>query len=191
MSSKPSQIRTIDPFASYNSNVANKLTRMLTQNDNVLLSKNSLRLELDSTSPLTTVVVRTGTVFKDDVLIEVTADHQVDFTDSENYIQYGAGFDEIGYYYVCLEYSYVKSRPSPDVDIKILKPSQRSTYPTATSLLLLGVVKVVNVGIAQGIDLSDPLHNFDPENQRPGIQPHVSAAPCPNNQEPMRCLSRL
>lgn len=164
MSSKPSQTRTIDPFAPYNSNVANRLTRMLTQNDNVLLSRNSLSLIQDSTSPLTAVIVRTGSVFKDDVLIEVTTNHQVDFLDLTNYIQPGAGFDEIGYYYVVLEYTYVKSRPAPDADIKILKPSQRSSYITSSSLLLLGVVKVINVGITQGIDLSDPFHNFDPEN---------------------------
>lgn len=163
MSSKPSQTRTIDPFAPYNSNVANRLTRMLSQNDNVLLSRNSLSMTLDSTSPLTAVMVQTGTVIKDDVLIEVTADHRVDFTNSNHYINFTTGFDEVGYYYVVLEYTYVKSRPAPDVDIKILKPSQRSTYTTATSLFLLGVVKVINVGIAQGIDLSDPLHNFDPD----------------------------
>jgi hypothetical protein len=168
MSSKPSQLRTVDPYASYNSNVANKLTRMLTQNDNVLLSKNSLRLELDTTSTLTTVIVKTGTVFKDDVLIEVTADHVVDFEDPTHYINANGGgggaLGETGYYYVCLEYTYVKSRPAPEVNIKILKPSQRSSFVTSTSLLMLGVVKVVVVGISNGIDLSDPLHNYDPEN---------------------------
>lgn len=162
MSTKPSQIRTIDPFAEYNSNVANRITRMLSGNENVLMSVNSLALTQDTTSPLNVAVVQTGTVFKDDVFIEVTADHQVDFTDLNNYITPGAGFDEIGYYYIVLEYTYVKSRPAPDVDIKILKPSQRGGYPV-DSLLMIGVVKVVNVGITQGIDLSDPFHNFDPD----------------------------
>jgi hypothetical protein len=162
MSSIPSQIRTIDPFAEYNSNVANKLTRMLSKNDNVLMSANSLQLTQDSTSPLTVAVVQTGYAIKDDVLIEISADHRVDFTDLENYIAPGAGFDEIGYYYVVLQYTYVKSRPAPEVHIKILKPTQRGGYPV-DSLMMVGVVKVVNVGITQGIDLSDPFHNFDPD----------------------------
>jgi len=172
MSSKPTQTRTVDPFAEYNSNVVNRLTRMLTQNDNVLLSTNSLRLTLDSTAPTTAVVVQTGTVFKDDVLIEVTADHQVDFEDASHYINAAGGgggeLGETGLYYVCLEYTYVKSRPAPDVDIKILKPSQRGTYATATSLLLLGVVEVAVSGIANRI-VADPFTDYDasiPANKR-------------------------
>lgn len=163
MSSTPTQIRTVDPFAEYNSNVANRLTRMVSGNANVLMSVNSLSLSLDTTSPTTVAVVRTGSVFKDDVLIQVTANHQVDFTDLDNYISPGAGFDEIGYYYVVLEYTYVKSRPAPEANIKILKPSQRATGYPSDSLVFLGAVKVINIGITQGIDVSDPFHNADPE----------------------------
>ena len=162
MSSTPTQIRTIDAFAEYNSNVANRLTRMLTQNDNVLLSTNSLSLTQDSTSPTTVAVVRTGTVFKDDVLIEIPTEHRVDFTDSDNYIV-GSPLSEAGYYYIVLEYTYVKSRPAPDVDIKILLPSQRGGYPV-DSLMLLGVVEVALAGSVFRIVPSNPFHNFDPEN---------------------------
>ena len=160
MSSKPSQIRTIDPFAEYNSNVANRLTRMLSGNENVLMSANSLALTQDSTSPLKVAVVQTGYVFKDDVFIEISANHEVDFRDSDNYINFDTGFDEAGYYYIVLEYTYVKSRPAPDVDIKILKPSQRGGYPV-DSLLLVGVVRIVNNAGSFEID---SFHNFDPEN---------------------------
>ena len=162
MSSKPSQVRTIDPFAEYNSNVANRLTRMLTQNDNVLLSRNSLSLELDSTSPLKIVVVQPGVAFKDDVLIEVTAEHQVDFDDNTHYVGGTAKLTEAGYYYVVLEYTYVKSRPAPDVDIKILLPSEKGQLATATSLMLIGVVKVSLFGAVFRIDQSNPLWDYDP-----------------------------
>lgn len=167
MSSKPSQTRTIDPFAEYNSNVANRLTRMLTQNSNVILSKNSLALEVDSTSPLSVVVVKTGVAFKDDTLIEITADHRVDMTDVNNYVTTpGPGvFAETGYYYIVLEYTYTKSRPAPEARIKILSPTQRASYTTSTSLLLLGIVQATLVGAAIGIDLSDPFIEYDPDNE--------------------------
>jgi hypothetical protein len=45
MSSVPTQIRTVDPFASYNSDVVNRLTRMvtrLTDGSGVLNSPNDL-----------------------------------------------------------------------------------------------------------------------------------------------------
>jgi len=161
MSSKPSQVRTIDPFAEYNSNVANRFTRIVTEGVSALHSTNSLRLSLDETASTTAVTVSTGTVVKDDVLIQITAPHRVDFTNSNHYVSFTTGFDEVGYYYVCLEYTYVKSRPAPDVDIKILKPSQTGSYVTSTSLLLLGVVKVIGPGPHQ-IDPTNPLWDYDP-----------------------------
>ncbi len=163
MSSKPTQTRTVDPFAEYNSNVANRFTRMMTGNDNVLMSTNSLALALDTTSPTTVAVVQTGTVFKDDVLIEVTEDHRVDFEDLDNYISPGPGFNEIGSYYIVLEYTYVKSRPAPEAEIKILKPSQRATGYPVDSLLLLGVVKVIQPGASPVIDVSNAFSNYDSE----------------------------
>ena len=165
MSSKPSQVRTIDPFAEYNSNVANRFTRIVTGGVNALHSVNSLRLSLVDATSVTSVVVSTGTVVKDDVLIQVTAEHIVEFTDRDNYINFSTGFDEVGHYYVVLEYTYVKSRPAPEVRIKILKPSQR-TVPLAGSLLLLGVVNVKHSGGSppHSIDQNDPFADYDTDN---------------------------
>jgi len=160
-SNQPCQVRTIDPFAEYNSNVANKLSRMLSGNENVLMSVNSLRLTQDSTSITKVAVVQTGTVFKDDVFIEIAEDHRVDFRDSDNYILFDTGFDEAGYYYIVLEYTYLKSRPAPMVSIKIIKPSQRALMYPSDSLLMIGVVYVINNAGEFEIDSLD--HNFDPD----------------------------
>lgn len=166
MSSIPSQIRTIDSFAEYNSNVANRLTRMLSGNENVLMSANSLQATVDTTSPLTVAVIQSGMVFKDDVFIEITADHEVDFLDSSQYINPAGGIlDQTGNYYIVLEYTYVKSRPAPVVNIKIIRPDERASAYPRDSLMLLSVVKVVVVGPANRIDLSDPFHNFDDDDE--------------------------
>lgn len=175
MSDTPTQIRTVDPFAEYNSNVANRLTRMVSHEENALMSKNSLSLSLDTTSPTKVAVVSTGTAFKDDVLIQVTAEHPVDFRDSDNYISFDTGFDEAGYYYIVLEYTYVKSRPAPEAKIKILKPSQRATGYPSDSLMLLGVVQVVNN--AGSFEINS-FHNADPEdldNKREYVKTYVGS----------------
>jgi hypothetical protein len=138
---------------------------MITRASNVLDNPCGLDVSLDSTTPLTAVVVDTGYAYKSDMLIALTSDHVVDFTDPDHYVAFGTGFDETGYYYIVLEYQYMKSRPAPQAKLKIVRPSQRNNYDygsSSTSLLFLKAVKVINVGIAQGIDLSDPLHDFDP-----------------------------
>ena len=140
-SSIPNQNRVIDPFASYNSNVVNKITEIVTQGTEGLLTTNSLQVTFDSTSPLNTVVVSPGYIIKDDVLINITEDHQVDFTDPDQYISTGV-WPQIGYYYIVIQYTYVKSRPAPQASIKILKPTERSLLTTNTSYSLLKVVEV-------------------------------------------------
>ena len=88
-SNTPEQTRVVDPFASFNSDTVNQLTKMITQGDNGLTTTKGLDVTSDSTSPTTTVVVSTGTAYMDDVLITITSDHLVDFTDSNNYIAFG------------------------------------------------------------------------------------------------------
>jgi len=140
-STVPNQERIVDPFASYNSNVVNKITQIVTQDSNGLLTTNSLQVALDSTSPTNTVVVSTGYIVKDDVVISITSEHQVDFTDGDNYVS-GGTWTASGYYYLVLDYTYVKSRPAPQASIKILTPSERSLLTTSTQYCLLKVIEV-------------------------------------------------
>jgi len=143
MSVYPTQERVVDPFSSYHSNVVNRFTRLISRGVDCLHSTHAMDVSIDSTSPLDTVVVSTGQCFKDDVLISITADHEVDFSNLTNYISAGAGFDEAGTYYIVLEYTFTKSKPAPQASIKIIKPSQRTTYIIDPKYLFLKAVIVI------------------------------------------------
>ena len=157
----PTQVRAVDPFASYNSDTVNKLTRMLTYGNGQsgLSKRTSCEVSLDSTSS-TQVIVSPGEVYKDDVWISLTQNHIVDFTDPDQYYNFDTGFDEVGWYYVVLSYQYQKQRPAPQASILILKPSQRSVYTPGSELLFLKAVEVNAVGPGNIVDVS----SHDPEN---------------------------
>ena len=89
-SSIPSQARAVDPFASYNSDTVNKLTRMLTYGENGIATPLSCDITLDSTSS-SQVVLNPGFVYQDDVWINIDAQHEVDFTDSDQYYNFDTG----------------------------------------------------------------------------------------------------
>lgn len=172
----PQQTRAIDPFASYSSNVVNELTRMVTGGSDLLFSPSPIDVTYDTTSPTQAVVVTVGGAFKDDVWIQITADHRVDFNKSFNYTNFDGGFNEEGYYYIVLEYTYVKSKPPPQAAIKIIKPSKRSSDFNA-SHLFLKVVEVENIG---GTFTIVDLLGYDPENPnifRQGTVTKTSIAP--------------
>ena len=122
MSQYPTQIRTVDPFASYNSDMVNKLTRMVTQGEDLLFSPRSIDVIADSTSPNDFCTVKSGSCFKDDMWIQITEEHQVDFSNALHYFG-GSIIKESGYYYIVLEYNFIKSRPAPQASIKIIPPS--------------------------------------------------------------------
>ncbi len=167
----PAQLRTVDPYASYNSNVVNNLTGIVTRGSNVLDYYNSLQVISDSTAPLTQVTVLTGTVYKDDMLIEITAEHTVDFTDDNQYISPGISFSgEDGIYYLVLQYTYTKSRPAPQASIKILLPSQTSSFAASSDLVFLKAVDALSGAIVA-------LYDYDPNDttvQREYVRTYAS-----------------
>jgi hypothetical protein len=152
----PTQIRTIDSFASYNSNVVNRLTRVITHGVNCISTARVVDITLDSTS---SVIVSTGRCYKDDVMIEITEDFNVNLElgDFYNTTPY---FNEAGYYYLTLNYNYVKAKPAPQAEILILKPSQRSSF-NEESLLFLKCIYVIFNGLSFEID---SITDYDPEN---------------------------
>jgi len=158
-SSIPSQARAVDPFASYNSNTVNTLTRMVTYGEDGIATSKSCDVSLDATSN-TQVVLQPGFVYKDDMWININAQHTVDFTDRDQYYMFDTGFDEPGYYYIVLEYTYAKSRPAPDAKALIVKPSQRGVYTPGGSWLFLKAVKVEGTGPFYVTSV----YNFDPDN---------------------------
>ncbi len=136
----PTQTRTVDPFAAYNSDVVNTLTTMITNGDDALFSPRAMDVTFDSTSPDRYVVVSTGIAFMDNVLIEITANHSVDFDTASHYFG-GSVVKEPGNYYVVLEYQFVKSRPAPEAAVKIITPTEVSGGSFGATHLLLKVVQ--------------------------------------------------
>ena len=162
-SSIPEQTRAVDPYASYNSNVVNQLTGIVTRGSDVLDYYNSLQvIPADGTSVLDHVQVLPGIIYKDDMLINITSEHTVDFTDPAQYVSAsGDPFNtEAGIYYVVLEYSYVKSRPAPQARIKLLLPSQRGG-----SFTTLFFLKAVEVSTPLGAGQIDAMYDYDPDDE--------------------------
>jgi len=157
----PTQVRAVDPFASYNSDTVNKLTRMLTFGNGLdgLSRRGACDVFLDSTSS-TRVTVTPGDVYKDDVWISITSEHAVDFTEPDEYYNFDTGFDEIGWYYIVLSYKYQKQRPAPEASILIIKPSQRSAFSPGGDWVFLKAVYADAVGPGNLSTVS----SYDPEN---------------------------
>jgi hypothetical protein len=161
----PAQTRAVDPYASYNSNIVNQLTGIVTRGSNALDYENSLQVIADSTSSTDHVEVLTGIIYKDDMLIEITSPFRVDFTNPSHYVSASENSfkTDPGIYYIVLEYTYAKSRPAPQAYIKILLPSQRATYASGgfPSLFFL---KAVEVSVSGGVGQIDALYDYDPDN---------------------------
>jgi hypothetical protein len=155
----PIQNRAVDPFASYNSDTVNQLTRMVTYGEDGIAYSRSCNVSLDATS-ITEVVVKPGFIYKDDVWINITTSYTVDFTDPDHYYNFDSGFDETGYYYVVLQYTFEKSRPAPEAQVLILKPSQRGSFSAGGIWSFLKAVKVEGPGPFYVVSV----HDYDPQN---------------------------
>lgn len=156
-----SQDRSIDPYASYYSSVVNQIHRLVTRSVDCLHSPRAMDVIADSTSPLDTVVVTTGGLFKDDVYIENLSNFQVDLTDLDFYAPGTlTAWDSTGYYYITVSYNYTRSRPAPRASIRVLKPSQRGFLTTLPQFFLLKVLSVVD-GTA-GLEI-DAFYDYDPQ----------------------------
>lgn len=157
-SSIPEQNRTVDPYASYNSNVVNQLTGIVTRGSDKLDIINSLQVISDSTSPTDHVNVLPGIVYKDDTLIQINQTFTVDFTDQQHYISYPIGAPPAGIYYIVLQYVYAKSRPAPQARIKILAPPQVPLFSGDSSLFFLKAID-----INSSFDIIS-MYDYDPDN---------------------------
>lgn len=186
----PTQIRTVDPFASYDSNTVNKLTRMVTYGNDGLANVKSCNLTLDATS-VTVINMLPGIIYKDDMWIDITASHLVDFTDPDHYFNFDSGFDEAGYYYVVCNYTYAKQRPAPQAEILIVKPSQRAMYSPNGIWVFLKAVHVSWNGATFAID---GVSDFDldyPNNKRTYIPDYAGGETTLPSFDQTRDVSRM
>jgi len=159
---QPTQERAVDPFASYNSNVVNRLTNMFTRGNRGIVTVYDLQVT-NSSSPTNTVEISGGYCFKDDVLIEITEDTTMKILGSldveDNYAHsFNYASPATGYYYIVLHYKFEKSRPAPEAKLYAIESTNTaSLYPDNEGDYIL--LKVVQVSAGAIVALYD----YDPE----------------------------
>jgi len=154
----PVQTRAIDPYSSYNSNIVNRLTRLITRGTNCLHGTHAIDVYMDATAT-NTVRIIPGQCFKDDVIISINEEKIVDITHTDYYINHLYPWNEAGYYWICLEYVYAKAKPAPQARIRILKPSQHHLFDESGAFLFLKAADVQFNGLT--FELRG-LYDYDP-----------------------------
>lgn len=158
MSSKPNQTRTVDAFSSYHSNIVNRLTRIISDGEDVIIGNDSLSVSImDSTN----LNLSSGFVIKDDVLIEVTSNFNIDLESSDLYYDGASPLPEEGLYYIVLDYTYEKTKPAPEANIVVLTPSQTNDI-TYNRFLFLQSVDIIDSGSGLVID---EIYGYDPNDK--------------------------
>lgn len=131
------QERAVNPFRTNEANAVNRLTRIITLGDDVILKDENIE-QVD----YKTIKVKSNSYVKDDVYIQFDQDVDMDFTDEDNYIsRVDKGMDREGTYYLVLHYVYNESIPNPQATFTILKRKEEFTQH---SLLLAECIVVYN-----------------------------------------------
>jgi len=174
--STPSQQRTIDPFSSYNSDIANRLTHIVTDNVDCILYPSLITATINGLDD-TIADISVGRCVKDDVVIQLLAASTLDFGTAANYVS-GGIWDEVGYYYIVLSYEYAKTDPPNEASILIIKPDQRTgeldeQYDTDEHLFLA----CAEVSDSGGYQI-DAIYGYDPDDTNirrvlKGIDPNL------------------
>ena len=172
MSIYPTTTTTVSAFSEYNSNIVNRLTRMISLGDNCLKTTQSCDVSIDTTAPTTCVIISEGTFFKDDCLHSIDAEFNVDMTDVDFYIS-SDHWDLPGYYLIALDYTYSKSKPPPRVSIKIFRPNEHALL-TSGYLFIKAVLVQLNGFNYEIVSLHDYLPT-DPTIRRTYAKSYVDA----------------
>jgi hypothetical protein len=192
----PSQERAVDPFASYNSNVVNRLTNMFTRGNRGIVTVYDLQVTIDSTSPNDTVVVSSGYCFKDDVLIEVTADTRIQILGSGSEDSYAHSFNPSsaasGAYYIVLYYNFQKSRPAPQAIFYAVESTNTSAlYSLTGDYVLLKVVNVTGTGLSAVIGSVSDFDSGTPTNVREYMPVLIGAVHTVPTFDPLLHVARI
>jgi len=142
---------SIFPYADFDTELANQAKRIVSLGNSCVLGGNSsFNITYDEGNH--TITLSSGKCIIDDVYIEISEDQTFDLYDTDLYISSGDIRSEDGYYYVILNYIYVKSRPHRVAKFYLRKPSERTNCPNNTELIL----RVLNA--TSGIIDSDILY---------------------------------
>jgi len=147
MPTTPTQSRIVDPNNSLRwADSVNKYTRLITNGENlVLFPDTSFQFKYIDAN---TLQIGPGVAIIHDMMIQITENYNVDLSDANFYIDEIAGnaMDAAGYYYVVLHYEYARRHPAPNAYFKIVKNPVTQYSPYDSSLLFLGVIKIVDLG---------------------------------------------
>jgi hypothetical protein len=129
----PTQTRAVDPFSSYDSDNVNRLTTMVTNGSDKLLADEYLLPSITATTNL--VDITGGIAIKDDVLIQIPSDFQLDASDPFNYTgQALIDYPTVEETYIVLQYQYLKTPQVPEAQILFL--TDISDYDTDLHIFL-------------------------------------------------------
>jgi len=140
----PAQERSVDPYSNRRfSSILNRMTRLVSTGENVILFPNqSFSLTVTNWYE---VKITPGVCIKEDVLIHITEDYYMNFVNSNYYVQEGETMTQLGYYYIVLQYSYLRSLPGPKAWYKIIRPDKVSAHYTGheDEYIFLGTARVI------------------------------------------------
>jgi len=116
----PLQERSVDPYSNRRfSSVLNRITRIASGGRDVILFPNqSFRLTFLNYKE---VEVSNGICIKDDVLIHITEDFNLDFSDNDYYVDDSDAMSTVGTYFIVLSYIYARKLPAPVAQIQIIR----------------------------------------------------------------------
>lgn len=116
----PLQERSVDPYSNRRfASVLNRITRIASGGRDVILFPNqSFRL---THLNYREIEVSSGICVKDDVLIHITEDFDVDFSNNDYYVDDSGGMTQEGYYFIVLSYVFARSLPAPRAWIQIIR----------------------------------------------------------------------
>jgi hypothetical protein len=116
----PTQVRAVDPFSSYESDNVSRLTRIVTSGEDKIAQDGQLEPSITAAG-VSTVNITQGIAVKDDILIHITEDFDIDLTDPFNYSDQSLlNYPTVDETYIVLQYQYVKTPQVPEAQVLVL-----------------------------------------------------------------------
>jgi hypothetical protein len=115
----PTQERAVDPFSSYDSDNVSRLTRIVTSGEDKIAQDGQLEPSIPATGSI--VDVTQGIAVKDDILIHITSDFQLDASDPFDFQNNSLlNYPTVEETYIVLQYQYVKTPQVPEAQVLFL-----------------------------------------------------------------------
>lgn len=149
----PTQTRAVDPYSELHSSNINKLSRILTRGNSVIMKNRDFTVTRNSS---TTLLVTPGECIIDDMHISISSTYAINIRMTNTLYLNNIIPTAVGTYYFAIYYMYSKSRPAPKAGYVLLNPSELSNI-SSKNYLFLAKVNIINSG---GIAISS-VENYD------------------------------